>query len=94
MNKQEKAREARLKKKYGITIAQYEQMLRDQDYKCALCRKHHAHFKNRLHVDHNHKSKRVRGLVCFYCNHQLIRRHNYKTAKDLLCYFTLYDPGS
>lgn len=55
-----------LKKKYGITRAQYDAMLVSQGGGCALC---NAPPKTRaLHVDHDHATGRVRGLLCFRCN--------------------------
>jgi len=83
-----------LQKKYGITLSAYNQMLVEQHDSCALCKKHKSHFKRALHVDHNHKSGIVRGLVCFYCNNQLIRKHNMKTAESLYEYMKKYDAKS
>lgn len=94
MTKQEKARDARLRKRYGIGLGTYNAQLAIQLECCALCGKHKSNFKNSLHVDHNHKSGLVRGLVCFYCNHQLIRRHTKRTAALLLSYMAKYDPES
>lgn len=49
---------------YGITIYQFNQMLRDQGEACYIC-----HVKgNDLHVDHDHATDRVRGLLCWRCN--------------------------
>jgi len=49
---------------YGITLDQVIAMKIKQDYKCAICLKR----KKKLHVDHNHKTGKVRGLLCFTCN--------------------------
>lgn len=59
-------RESRLKKKYGITIDDYEAMLRKQNGCCAICERKPG--KRSLHVDHCHDTGRVRGLLCFRCN--------------------------
>ena len=66
---------ARLKRLYGITLAQYEEMLEKQGGVCALCGKHPS--KNSLCVDHSHVTGRVRGLLCYFCNKTLwwIERH-------------------
>jgi hypothetical protein len=58
-----------LKKKYGISIEQYDQMLADQDHRCALClSSEHDARGGRLAVDHDHATGVVRGLLCGPCN--------------------------
>lgn len=59
-------REATLKKKYGITQKQYNDMLLSQDNKCHICGVEPT--KQRLHVDHNHLTGKVRALLCQSCN--------------------------
>ena len=53
-----------LEKTYGITLAQYEAMYSIQQGGCAICGVH----KDRLDVDHNHATGKVRGLLCHQCN--------------------------
>lgn len=48
---------------YGLTQAQYVAMLVRQDNKCSICRS-----DKKLVVDHDHKTGKVRGLLCFRCN--------------------------
>lgn len=55
-------------KKYGITLAQYEQMFADQAGCCAICKTHQSEFSKSLAVDHCHTSGKVRGLLCGLCN--------------------------
>ena len=65
----EKYRDYELRRRYGISSADYERMLIAQRGVCAVCEK--AEFigpGKRLHVDHDHKTKKVRGLVCVRCN--------------------------
>lgn len=57
-----------LKRNYGITPAQYEEMLIAQDNRCACCGAHESEFKRRLHVDHDHVTGQVRALLCTRCN--------------------------
>ena len=52
---------------YGITPEQYAILLEAQDGKCAICREVDP-VRNRLSVDHDHKTGRVRGLLCMRCN--------------------------
>ena len=58
------AKEGALKRRYGINIGTVEAMRRFQDNACAVC----GVTGKRLCVDHNHKTNRVRGLVCGGCN--------------------------
>lgn len=58
---------SKLKKRYGITIDDYDQMVEDQNGICAICGKLNKHGR-RLCVDHDHKTGRVRGLLCDRCN--------------------------
>lgn len=53
-------------KRYGITMADYDDMLASQHYSCAIC---HLVAKGReLHIDHCHNSGKIRGLLCDQCN--------------------------
>lgn len=65
-------RDRSYQKRYGITIADYERMLKEQDGKCRICSATEAgkvgqHFA----VDHCHTTGRVRGLLCIKCNSRL-----------------------
>jgi hypothetical protein len=63
-------REGHLKRKHGITIADYDAMLAAQDDGCAIC--HRAPRPDiSLHVDHDHETGAIRGLLCFSCNNLL-----------------------
>lgn len=53
----------------AMTVEQYNAMLKLQDYRCALCRQFPT---KRLVVDHNHKTGRVRGLLCNFCNRFIV----------------------
>lgn len=52
-------------KKYGLDKDSYEVLLQKQKNKCAICTKE---FISTPHVDHNHKTGKVRGLLCYPCN--------------------------
>jgi nitrate/TMAO reductase-like tetraheme cytochrome c subunit len=57
------------KRKYNISIKDYENMLEKQDGKCSICSiKAEDASKNRLFVDHCHSTGKVRGLLCHHCN--------------------------
>src|SRR5881296_1216292 len=59
-------REYRLLARYGLTEEQYEAQLRRQDGRCAICGRPPK--SKSLAVDHSHKTGRIRGLLCFFCN--------------------------
>ena len=62
-------RNAWLKCMYGITERDFRQMVKRQHGRCAICHKVPKRYSYRaLHVDHNHKTKQVRGLLCHACN--------------------------
>ena len=54
--------------KYGITVEQYHEMLKDQNSQCAICQKHSLDLNQRLCIDHDHRTGRIRGLLCRQCN--------------------------
>ena len=55
----------------GVDDATYERLLEAQDGVCAICGNPPKIGGKRLHVDHNHRTGRVRGLLCFRCNRAL-----------------------
>ena len=60
----------RVEEVYGITGAQYNQLLTSQGGRCYICGEKPG--KIRLAVDHNHKTGEVRGLLCKRDNHRLL----------------------
>ncbi|MHA2400343.1 MAG: endonuclease domain-containing protein [Promethearchaeota archaeon] len=69
-----------IKRRYGISKNQFEQILRKQNDSCAICGQKfvdlfHPHNKESFtyhasapRVDHNHKTGEIRGLLCDRCN--------------------------
>jgi hypothetical protein len=57
---------------YGMTLDDYYKRLEAQGGHCALCpRTPDQERHGKLHVDHDHTTGRVRGLLCLPCNHAL-----------------------
>lgn len=55
--------------RYGMTPAEYGALLEATGNRCAICDiPAEGSAKGRLHVDHDHESGRVRGLLCNRCN--------------------------
>jgi len=68
----ERGRAGHLRRTFKISLEDYEQMLCRQDHRCAICgRSPKAGVA--LHVDHDHESGAIRGLLCFSCNESLGR---------------------
>lgn len=67
-NKERNAKTKRiyvLKNKYGISEEEYSRLHELQNGKCAVCGKELDH---NLCVDHDHKTGKIRGLLCDKCN--------------------------
>jgi len=82
-------------KKYGLnsrlkarnlTHEDYLQLFIDQDSRCAICLQPFESSKT-THLDHDHKTNKVRGLLCSKCNHGL---GNFKDNPDFLDRARLY----
>ncbi|MFN2503529.1 MAG: endonuclease VII domain-containing protein, partial [Acidimicrobiales bacterium] len=54
-----------LKRKYGLSLEEYDAMLADQGGGCAICQ------RSADPVDHDHGTGLIRGLLCFTCNNAL-----------------------
>lgn len=63
-----------LVRKYGITLFQYERLLKGQGGGCAICDKTPEEEGKSLAVDHDHVSMEIRGVLCSFCNHRLVGR--------------------
>lgn len=78
-----------IKRLYGITYEVYLELLEKQNKRCGICglTLEEADFNNgrgktkHFHIDHDHKTKKVRGLLCNKCNHGL---GNYRENPFLL----------
>lgn len=57
-----------LMNKYGITLDTFNDMLKNQNYKCAVCDSTNPGPKGVFAVDHCHSTGTVRGLLCYLCN--------------------------
>jgi len=66
----EKKRQRRIytiKKKYDLAYKEWEGLWYSQDGRCAICDKFIKYPKD-ICVDHNHKTGKIRGLLCKECN--------------------------
>ncbi|MGW2082299.1 endonuclease VII domain-containing protein [Streptomyces sp. NPDC001939] len=66
-NGREKVFRQSLKRHYGITLEQYNEMAAAQNHRCALCGEE-PETERRMHVDHDHATGQIRALLCHHCN--------------------------
>ncbi len=72
-----------LRKRYGISLEQYEEALLEQRGLCAIChQRFRAEGRGGLSVDHDHATGRFRGLLCPGCNTSLEWFLKYRTEAE------------
>ena len=64
-----KGYEKKLRYSYGVKLSEREVLLAKQGNRCAICGC--LEVGRRLCLDHDHKTGKVRGLLCNTCNHSL-----------------------
>lgn len=74
-------RNVKLKRKYGITLLDYNNMFKKQNGCCAVCGTANLGKRSVFHIDHCHKTGKVRGLLCSNCNSEI---GNLRDSVDLL----------
>lgn len=83
-----------LKARYGVSKETYEAMLAAQGGRCAGCGRPSSVFKKRLCVDHDHLTRKIRGLLCGDCNIVLgkagDRSNNLRRLVDYLEHYERY----
>lgn len=63
-----------LRRRFGLTVEDYDAMLEKCAGKCSICRQPETAYTarggsaRRLAIDHNHQTGQIRGLLCFRCN--------------------------
>jgi len=72
-NRYEKLERENRLENYGITSIEYNKILKKQNGVCAICGKSESlkiknTTKRRLTIDHEHKTGKIRGLLCTKCN--------------------------
>ena len=59
-------KESYLNRNYDISVREYQDMLVSQCFRCLICNKGFDEAKP--HIDHNHTTGKVRGILCSNCN--------------------------
>ncbi len=78
-------------KRYKISQEDYQEMKKAQNNRCAICGdRQPLHINNgELNIDHDHKTGKVRGLLCNYCNTGIgMLKDNISTLKNAVKYLS------
>ncbi len=67
----QKRRDGYTRKQFGITLQEYLDKLASQDFKCAICGVELPAQGSFTHLDHDHKTGRLRAFLCTNCNRGL-----------------------
>lgn len=60
----------RLKSKFNLTDQDYKDIFEFQGRVCAICGNKPQ--KKKFHVDHDHNTGLIRGILCLWCNHKVL----------------------
>jgi hypothetical protein len=58
----------KLKRRFGVTIEEYEKLLESVGGKCEICGAINSDNGHRLGIDHDHETGKIRGILCKACN--------------------------
>lgn len=61
----QQSKESKYRVRYGITLQEKELMFKNQNGLCALCKEK---IIGKICVDHDHKTEKIRGILCNICN--------------------------
>lgn len=80
-----------IKKKYNLSLDDYNNMILNQNSKCGICNKE----TKELVIDHNHTTRVVRELLCNNCNTGLgMFYENIDILKSVIKYITKYNQNT
>ncbi|MEU1812835.1 endonuclease VII domain-containing protein [Micromonospora aurantiaca (nom. illeg.)] len=80
------SREYHLRRRYGAGEKEFQELLAEQGGVCAICRR-----PDPEHLDHDHRTGWVRGILCFNCNGGL---GQFKDNPDVLARAITYLRGT
>lgn len=70
-------------KKFDVTVDYLEKLLENDT--CEICGRKGSEFKRSLNIDHNHVTKKIRGVLCTNCNTAIGKLFVDEHGIDLLC---------
>jgi hypothetical protein len=82
-----KDRTGSLRKKFNLPVGEYRRLVTAANGRCPICSKRTREW----HVDHNHRTNKITGVVCARCNVTLLAAslHSVELAQNLLSYLTI-----
>ena len=87
MKNPEKLKEERLKRNHGLTMEEYNQLIQLQNNRCVICTEEFNTKDRRACVDHNHKTGKIREILCNQCNSALgFLKENIATMQSMIEY--------
>lgn len=80
-----------LKKKYGITVKDKNDIFARQGNICAICKSNKTTGRG-WHIDHDHKTKKIRAILCHACNLLLGQAKDSKEVlREAIAYLTKHE---
>lgn len=77
-----------MNKRFGISIETYTEMFNRQNGVCAICNLKEKSSK-RMAIDHCHKTGKIRGLLCSWCNRAIgLLKDDVNLLKNSITYLT------
>lgn len=84
--KSEYSRARHLKRAYGIDEFFFDSLLKKQSRRCAICSD-----RTKLVVDHCHKTKIIRGLLCCRCNSMIgMAKESKRILREAIAYLVAW----
>lgn len=86
-------KERHLQKTYGLSVQDLINLMEDQDFLCAICKKDFNELKPKnIHIDHCHNSNKIRGILCNNCNMALgLFKDDVEVLKEAIKYLENID---
>jgi hypothetical protein len=85
------AREGHIRRKFGLTVEEYNAISFSQNEVCAICQQKCDTGYN-LAVDHNHKTGKIRGLLCKNCNTSIgLLKEDIKVLENAIIYLSFHE---
>jgi hypothetical protein len=82
-----KAKNQRLKTRYGITLSEYHSLVEAQQNACAICNT----IPSKLYIDHDHTTNKLRALLCSQCNSLLgMAKENKQVLQAAIDYLSIH----
>lgn len=86
-NNSERLRTAKTFRVRGISPVVFEEMRQNCNDQCSICKCHKPQGRGAWHIDHDHDTGKVRGLLCSNCNTALgLVRDSIPVLKGMIAY--------